>query len=297
MRSVPGARARPRPRRGSSRARRCRARGFADLGRDDDVVAVAARRQPLADDRLRLAAVVARHPRRVDVGGVDEVAAGRGVGVEHGEGVVAVGGPAEDVAAEAEGEDVEVGAGDQGHGTAILRTAAFGPQTGHMTVKMVRRRSRLDRFPMRMKLRPRGYPACGFQAFIAAKIRKGWIGEKERAGAQILGGRGSQRDRHGRRNRLRRGFLPRALHRSPPHHHCRHRRHHSTEATAGEESAEGEAVTAPTASPWPPSSPPKNSSNPPATTGSPTAAARPTTASPRSTKSTPGTSRNSKATG
>ena len=34
------------------------------------------------------------------------------VGVEHGEGLLAVGGPAEDVAAEAEAEDVEIGARD-----------------------------------------------------------------------------------------------------------------------------------------------------------------------------------------
>ena len=76
---------------------------------------VAARRQPLADDRLRLAAFVARGARHVDVGGVDEVAAAGDVGVEHGEGLFAVGGPAEDVAAEAEAGDVEVGAWDHGH--------------------------------------------------------------------------------------------------------------------------------------------------------------------------------------
>ena len=85
---------------------------FADLGGDDDVVAVAARRHPFADDRLRLAAAVARHAGHVDVGGVDEVAAAGEEAIEHGKRLVAVGGPAEHVAAEAEGGDVEVGARD-----------------------------------------------------------------------------------------------------------------------------------------------------------------------------------------
>jgi hypothetical protein len=89
---------------------------FPYLGRDDEVLALAgAGRQPFADDRLRLAAAVAGDARHVDVGGVDEVAAGGGIGVENGEGLVAVGGPAEDVAAEAETEDIEIGAWNQGH--------------------------------------------------------------------------------------------------------------------------------------------------------------------------------------
>src|SRR6185437_4963918 len=89
---------------------------FPDLGRDDELVALpGSRRQPFADDRLRLAAAVAGSPRHIDVGGVDEVAAGGDVGVEHREGLVAGGGPAEDVAAEAETEDIEIGAGDERH--------------------------------------------------------------------------------------------------------------------------------------------------------------------------------------
>ena len=46
-------------------------------------VAVAARGEPLADHRLGLAADVAGRERGVGVGGVDEVAARRDVGVEH----------------------------------------------------------------------------------------------------------------------------------------------------------------------------------------------------------------------
>ena len=82
---------------------------LADLGGDHDVGAVAARLDPLADDGLGLAALVARDPRRVRVGRVEEVAAGGRVRVEHGEGLRLVGGPAEDVAAEGEREDLEVG--------------------------------------------------------------------------------------------------------------------------------------------------------------------------------------------
>ena len=76
----------------------------ADLGGDHDVVAVAARGHPLADDPLRGAHVRAH----VRVGGVDEVAAGLDVGVEHGERRVAIRGPAEHVPAEAEPEHVQV---------------------------------------------------------------------------------------------------------------------------------------------------------------------------------------------
>ena len=48
----------------------------ADLRGDDDAVAVAARLHPAADDLLRHAAGVVGRPAAVDVGGVDEVAAG-----------------------------------------------------------------------------------------------------------------------------------------------------------------------------------------------------------------------------
>ena len=66
-------------------ARPRRAGQLPDLGRDHDPVAVAARRHPVADDRLRLAAGAALDPPRVRVGRVEEVAAGVRVGVQHGE--------------------------------------------------------------------------------------------------------------------------------------------------------------------------------------------------------------------
>jgi hypothetical protein len=74
-----------------------------DLGRDDHLVAVAARGHPGADDRLRLAAAVALGPDGVDVRGIEQVAAGRRVGVEHGEGLLLVDRPAEDVAPQTQG--------------------------------------------------------------------------------------------------------------------------------------------------------------------------------------------------
>ena len=80
-----------------------------DLRRDDHLVATAALVEPRAEDRLGLAALVPGDPRAVDVRGVDEVAARGAVRVEHGEARVAVGRPAEDVAAEAERVDGQIG--------------------------------------------------------------------------------------------------------------------------------------------------------------------------------------------
>src|SRR3954468_6537764 len=82
----------------------------ADLRGQDDLVAVATRGEPASDDRLGLAVLD-----EVGVRGVDEVAAGGGVGVEDRVGLGLVGGPAEHVGAEAEGEDVEVGSSEDGH--------------------------------------------------------------------------------------------------------------------------------------------------------------------------------------
>ena len=45
----------------------------ADLGDDDDFVAVAAALHPSADDGLRFAALVARNPARIGIGGIDRV--------------------------------------------------------------------------------------------------------------------------------------------------------------------------------------------------------------------------------
>ena len=71
----------------------------ADLGGEDDAVAVAGRLQPPPDDRLRLAAGVTGCPRRVDVGGVDQVAAAGDERVEDAERPRLVDGPAEHVPA------------------------------------------------------------------------------------------------------------------------------------------------------------------------------------------------------
>ena len=110
-----------------SARRLARAVLHAHLGGHDDVVAVAALGHPGAHDLLRLAA-------RVQVGGVDEVAAGGRVGVQHGERLVAVGGPAEHVAAQAERVHVEVGVGDRRHGLDVrpqLHCDVSGGRGGH----------------------------------------------------------------------------------------------------------------------------------------------------------------------
>jgi hypothetical protein len=72
----------------------------ADLGDDDDLVAVAAAFHPFADDRLGFAALVAGHPARIGVRRVDGVEAGAGEPVEQVEGGLLVGGPAEDITAQ-----------------------------------------------------------------------------------------------------------------------------------------------------------------------------------------------------
>ena len=63
--------------------------------------------QPVADDRLGFAALVARHPARIDVRGVDEVEARLDEGVEQLEGRRLVGGPAEHIAAKSEWRDIQ----------------------------------------------------------------------------------------------------------------------------------------------------------------------------------------------
>jgi hypothetical protein len=88
----------------------------ADLRGQDDLVAVAPVRHPAPDDRLRAAVLD-----QVGVRGVDEVPAGGCVGVEDNAGLWLVGGPAEHVAAEAEREDVQVGASEQGHAVNFAR--------------------------------------------------------------------------------------------------------------------------------------------------------------------------------
>ena len=57
---------------GPRQARGLVAHVLADLGGQHDAVALAAGLEPVADDRFRFSADVARRPARVDVGGVDE---------------------------------------------------------------------------------------------------------------------------------------------------------------------------------------------------------------------------------
>ena len=81
------------------RGKTCEVGVLADLGRHDDTGG-AARGEPLADEPFAVPTGVARHPGAVAVGGVDEVAAARDESVEDREGLIAVGRPAEHVAAE-----------------------------------------------------------------------------------------------------------------------------------------------------------------------------------------------------
>jgi len=82
----------------------------ADLGGEHDLVAVTAVVHPAPKDRLRPAMFD-----QVGVRGVDEVAAGFGVRVEDGTRLRLIGGPAEHVAAETEGEDVEARPAEGNH--------------------------------------------------------------------------------------------------------------------------------------------------------------------------------------
>ena len=79
-----------------------------DLGGDHDIVAVAPGRVPVADDRLALAPGVARHPVRVAVCRVDEVASAGNKPVEHVERGRLIGRPPENIAAENERENLQV---------------------------------------------------------------------------------------------------------------------------------------------------------------------------------------------
>jgi hypothetical protein len=93
---------------------------LADLRRDDELVAVAAQLLPLADEALRVTTGVAGDPRRVAVGGVDEVAAARDERVEDVERGLPVGRPPEHVAAEVQREDGQVGRSEGGAGVSHL---------------------------------------------------------------------------------------------------------------------------------------------------------------------------------
>ena len=107
-------------------------RESADLGRDDHRPAIAPRLHPGADDLLGLATDMSRCPGRVGICRVDEVAAHVRVRIQDVERRRTVGGPAEDVAAQADREDVEVGAANAIHalnlgGEGALGVGAVGP--------------------------------------------------------------------------------------------------------------------------------------------------------------------------
>jgi hypothetical protein len=52
---------------------------------------------------------MARHPRRIDVGSIDEIATTRHKGVEHGKGTVAVCGPPQHIAPKTNRGDIQAG--------------------------------------------------------------------------------------------------------------------------------------------------------------------------------------------
>src|SRR5262249_22203026 len=87
------------------------------LGADPHLGADPAALQPGAEDRLRLAALVAGRPARIALGGIDHPPAALVEGVEHGEALVLVDRPAEHVAAETDPNAPEPGV-FAGHGAA-----------------------------------------------------------------------------------------------------------------------------------------------------------------------------------
>jgi hypothetical protein len=81
----------------------------ADLGGDHHVVSPAALGQPPPDDGFRLITGFAGRAGHVDISGIDEVPARRGVGIEDLNGGSLVRGPTEDVATQTDREHVQVG--------------------------------------------------------------------------------------------------------------------------------------------------------------------------------------------
>ena len=90
------------------RRRQPRARAeLADFRREHDPMALAALLEPLADDRLRFAALMPVDPGGIDVRGIDEIQAVIDERIEDRERRALVGGPAEHVAAEDERRDFQ----------------------------------------------------------------------------------------------------------------------------------------------------------------------------------------------
>src|SRR3546814_8997357 len=90
-----------------------------------DVCSSDLRLQPFAHHRFRFAALVARHPGRIDVGGVDHAAAMLDEAVEDREARGAVRRPSKDVAAKNEGTDGKAAVAQRafGHGVSPCFTA------------------------------------------------------------------------------------------------------------------------------------------------------------------------------
>ena len=133
------------------RGRQARARRLrADLGGQHDLLAIPARLEPFAEHRLGVAALAALGPGGIGVGGVDEAAAGGDEGVQHGEGRLAVRGPAEGVPAEVQREHLQVGAGQTGQGC--------GRSRGHGAL-LVAGWGRVRPRPSALGLRARRWPA------------------------------------------------------------------------------------------------------------------------------------------
>jgi hypothetical protein len=84
----------------------------ADFGGDDDLRALAAALEPVADDCFRLAAGVAGDPARIAVGAVERVETGVDETVKNGERGLLVNAPAEHIGAEHQRRDGKAGAAE-----------------------------------------------------------------------------------------------------------------------------------------------------------------------------------------
>ena len=97
-----------------------------DLGGDHHLVPLGRiALEPAADDRLALAALMARHPGRIDIGSVDHRSAGVDESVEDGEAGGLIRRPSEHIAAERQRRDLDAAVADGAlfHARLLLRHA------------------------------------------------------------------------------------------------------------------------------------------------------------------------------